>query len=235
MQLPRSPLRKPSCCILVAIALASPAAATDIFGVYAAELGVAVSSLAEQVDRPRDEPMLLALVESVAPAEMADMRAGFVVGGVTVGFGFDITTSVNGLPMQRLTMPIGGTVASVVTYGAVTGAAAAAALAGTGSTSDLVRASNTMTGNTAVLSVGRTTSGLPLRAESLLAEGAMRILTELSSQGATQLLANRADNQQVIRSATFEIELSGMRDMLARQAQGDVIGAALATRRSLGR
>lgn len=75
--------------------LAQPAAASSLDLFYADALGLG-----------DDAPV------AVAAAELDGMRGGFALpGGVVVGFGFDITTAVNGLPVQRFTLAADGTLA----------------------------------------------------------------------------------------------------------------------------
>ncbi len=140
----------------------------------------------------------------VAAAELAEMRGGFALPqGVTVAFGFDITTIVNGLPAQRFTLGPDGTLA-------ISGAAGAPPATGAG-------------------------QPLPALAETVLNDGATRILTALGLGTAATIIGNTADGQHVARHAVFDITIDGMGAQLARRAQEDVLTRALGTRALLGR
>lgn len=140
----------------------------------------------------------------VAAAELDGMRGGFALpGGIVVGFGFDITTAVNGLPIQRFTLATDGTLA-------VSGAPGAPPATGGG-------------------------QPLPVLAQTILNDGATRILTALDLGSAATIIANSADGQQITRRAVFSIEVDGLGAQLAQRSRDAALLDAATTRRVFGR
>jgi hypothetical protein len=189
------------------IAPRTPAAAPlDI--VFARALGLEVDAVSSPTATERTEPrQLFADARPVEAGAMGEMRAGFAVNGVWVNLGFDMTTTMDGQPVQRMTLPMGGSAVSVASF------------------------SEGEAGTQTVLSEAT----LPLRMEMLARDGATRMMTDIRNGEVTQLLTNRADGLQLQMSAIFDVELVGMREMLVRQATNELVSNALAARRMFGR
>jgi hypothetical protein len=156
----------------------------------------------------------------VAVEELAVMRAGFAQGGVVVNFGFDVTTSLNGIPMQRVTLPtgpVGGEMpVSVTRFATPAELSAGAPLRET-----------EMRG----LSAG----GMPFSVVLPANEGATRIATTIGEGGITSLLQNTANGQMLQRTGRFDIEIVGLRAQLTHAAMQAYVASALTARQALPR
>ena len=194
----------------------APAGPVDIGALYAGDLGLG-PRITIASDEPQDDGTIPALRGSLAGEitlaglgddELHAMRGGFNVGGgVVVHFGFDITTVVNGVPVQRLSMTDGRTVT-------MTGPA----------TAEGVDAQVTLDG-----------VRLPASAYAILNAGSTEVMTRLDAGSMAQLLRNTADGQAISRHAVFDITVTGLNADLARKAQHQVLMNALSTRAILGR
>lgn len=186
----------------------TPAAAT-LDTLFARALGLDMEAVQPMVPMAHQAapPQLFADARPVEAHAMGEMRAGFAVNGVWVNLGFDVTASMDGQPVHRMTLPMGSSAVSVASF------------------------SEGDAGMQAVLSEAT----LPLRMETLARDGATRMLTDIRAGEVTQLLTNRADGLQMQLSAVFDVELVGMRDMLVRQALNELTSNALTARRVFGR
>jgi len=122
----------------------------------------------------------------VAREELGDMRAGFALpGGISLAFGFDIETRIAGMPVQRLSLPLTEIGSGAALVRIVEGATVRSVPAGGG----------------------------PIVADGVFDAGATRVLTVLD-RGITSVVQNSRDGQVVQRSASFQVDISGMRRML---------------------
>lgn len=175
---------------------AAGAGGRDLAGAYAAALGVALEPVAD-----------IFAGAPVATDELDDMRGGFSLpGGLSVSFGFEIETRVNGLPVQRLTMPQASLAAGPLP-GVRTGEG----------------------GSLASMPGGRVVD------DRLVNGGATRVLTEIGAGGIVGAVQNRANNTVVDRRTTVDVDIQGMRGMIGRAGGQTVLQGALGTTRRTGR
>ena len=149
----------------------------------------------------------------VSAEELQEMRGGFIGrSGMTVRFGFDIATHVNGALQQRLVLAptdIGVNTANV--------------------TLDRTNAQGQTTQHQ--LGLGGTSTEF----RDALNGGATTISTSLSSRGIVSAVQNSANNQVIQRSATINLEVTGLRAVMNNNSAHRFVGSALGARSVFGR
>ena len=217
-----------SCVALLALWGAAPAQAVEDPGVQRAGLAISGQVRAQRPRRaaraPRAAPAAIAQPRAtgayhgaqVASADLQEMRGGFVGrSGVLVRFGFDISTRVNGALTQRLVMAdtnIGQNLPSVTLQRT---AANGATTTETLTQQQLAQA--------------------PAEFKDVVNGGATTVATSLSSRGIVSAIQNSANNQLIQRTATINLEVVGLRNVLNNNSAGRFVGNALAARAVFGR
>ena len=153
---------------------------------------------------------------TVAAAELQEMRGGFIgPSGLTFRFGFDIATHVNGALTQRLTLPdteINTNLQSI--------------------SFNRTRSDGTTTTETITRS---NLASAPAEFREVINGGATTVNTTFSSGGIISAIQNSANNQVIQRSATINLEVIGLRNMLGNNNVGRFVNNALAARTVFGR
>jgi hypothetical protein len=154
---------------------------------------------------------------AVDAAELQEMRGGFIGrSGALVRFGFDISTHVNGVLRQRLTMQ----------------------------DTDITRNTQSITVNQTGQNGGppvpvtitqANLASAPAEFREVLNNGATTLSTTLSSRGIVSAIQNSANNQLIQRSATINLEVVGLRNIMNQNSGHRFIANALATRSVFGR
>jgi hypothetical protein len=180
---------------------------------YAGDLGV-VSRLnlprtAAVLDAPSQAiRRVLATADAVDPQELGRMRGGFALpDGVSLAFGFDLATSVNGELLQRVNLPL----TQITTGFGVS-----------------VPLSVTVGSDSYSLGLPMGAGSAPISIVSLTNEGLTSVTTVLGGGGVFSMLQNQANNQVLQQTRVFDVSITGMSQLLAEQARQTLVGNALA-------
>jgi hypothetical protein len=220
---------------VLGVAAGASARAAEDPGVQRAGTAVSVPALNVQVRAPQrrwarsqpiEEQAPVTVAEApttgryegttVAAAELQEMRGGFFgPSGMTFRFGFDISTSVNGGLTQRLTLPD-----TLITPDMQSITINRTAANGDTTTETITRAN---------------LASAPAEFKEVLNSGATTISTSFASRGIVSAIQNSANNQLIQRSATINLEVIGLRNVLNNNASGRFVSNALAMRSLFGR
>jgi hypothetical protein len=153
---------------------------------------------------------------TVASAELQEMRGGFFdSSGFLVRFGFDISTHVNGILTQRLTLADTNITPSMSSL-----------------TVNETQSDGTVTPRP--ITQTSLASG-PATFVNTANGGATTISTSLASGGIISAIQNSANNQLIQRTAVINLEVIGLRNILNNHSAARFTSQALATRTIFGR
>jgi hypothetical protein len=185
-----------------------PAAQVDLMLLYARDLGLGDSIASAELPDAAESAIVLAVGPAVDADDLGHMRGGFALPtGLSVSFGFDISTSVAGDLVQRVTLPSTNIV--------------------TGVTSDaMLSVLSSGVASQIALPFGQASSGVSV--VSLANSGLTSVVTTFGGAGGiSSLLQNRADNAVLQQTRAVDITITGLSQSLAQQATQNVVGRAL--------
>jgi len=167
----------------------------------------ALSELDEEAQQSSGVLQVLASADRVGTSELEKMRGGFALpNGITVNFGFDIATSLDGLLVQRLTLP-----ATDITTGMA----------------QSVPVSLNANGVISSLNLPTGAGGSPVSVSTFVNQGLTNVTTMLGAGGISSLLQNQVDGQLLQQTRVLDVSVTGLSQTLAQQAAQNVLGQAL--------
>lgn len=156
--------------------------------------------------------LALADVPRVSSSQLGTMRAGFALpNGVSVNFGFDSATFLNGAtsPVQVFN---------------ITGSAIGSAVSGSVTTQNQTPSTMTVP----------LTSFNPNSLVTTVNGGLTSIMTEIGTSGLSTVINNQANNQLVQHFQTVNVDISGLSAMLSQQVAQSALSRALGVGKALG-
>jgi len=150
----------------------------------------------------------------VSDGNLASTRGGFALpNGLTLNFGFEITTAINNTIVQSLKIT-----PTQISSSHPTANVSISTI--NGSQNQIL---NFGQQNTSIQSIVSTNNGLT------------SIATTLGNSGVTGLISNQANGQLIQQIKTLNIDISGISNMITRQASQSMLSTALAARNYFGR